>query len=141
MLESGSNRFGAIDFQESATAYRPRLDTATLDELYDAAEKVLAGLPLSPAIGDALINGTAIGGAHPKVLLSDDDGTEYIAKLSVSTDVHPSSGRRPSRSTSRGSVGWMFRTRESSRRWAATCFSSSASTGSPAVSAVTSCQD
>ncbi len=89
MLESGSNRFGAIDFQESATAYRPRLDTATLDELYDAAEKVLAGLPLSPAIGDALINGTAIGGAHPKVLLSDDDGTEYIAKLSVSTDVHP----------------------------------------------------
>ncbi len=89
MLESGSNRFGAIDFQESATAYRPRLDTATLDELYDAAEKVLAGLPLSPAIGDALINGTAIGGAHPKVILTDDDGTEYIAKLSVSTDVHP----------------------------------------------------
>lgn len=88
MLESGSNRLGAIDFQDSAMEYRPRLDTAGLDELYDAAEKVLAGEPLDPAIGDALMNGTAIGGAHPKVLISDS-GTEYIAKLSVSTDVHP----------------------------------------------------
>ena len=89
MLESGSNRFGAIDFQESASEYVPRLNTAGLDELYDAAEKVLAGVPLSPAIGDALMNGTAIGGAHPKVLISNASGTEYIAKLSVSTDVHP----------------------------------------------------
>src|SRR5690606_11601321 len=36
-----------------------------------------------------LMYGTAIGGAHPKVLLSDDSGIEYIAKLSVSADVHP----------------------------------------------------
>lgn len=89
MLESGSNRLGALDFQESPEAYRPRLDTASLDELYDAAEKVLAGEPLNPAIGDALINGTAIGGAHPKVLISDEFGAEHIAKLSVSSDVHP----------------------------------------------------
>lgn len=88
MLESGSNRLGALDFQESSEEYRPRLDTASLDELYDAAEKVLAGEPLNPAIGDALMNGTAIGGAHPKVLISDS-GADYIAKLSVSTDVHP----------------------------------------------------
>lgn len=89
MLESGSNRLGAIDFQEAPENYRPRVDTASLDELYDAAEKVLAGEPLNPAIGDALMNGTAIGGAHPKVLISDDAGIEHIAKLSVSTDVHP----------------------------------------------------
>lgn len=89
MLESGSNRLGAIDFQESPEEYRPRLDTAGFDELYEAAEKVLAGEPLDPAIGDALMNGTAIGGAHPKVLISDDAGVEHIAKLSVSTDVHP----------------------------------------------------
>jgi serine/threonine-protein kinase HipA len=89
MLESGSNRLGAIDFQKSAHEYAPRLDTAGLDELYDAAEKVLAGVPLNPAIGDALMNGTAIGGAHPKVLVTDHSGTEHIAKLSVATDVHP----------------------------------------------------
>lgn len=89
MLESGSNRLGALDFQESPEEYRPRVDTASLDDLYDAAEKVLAGEPLNPAIGDALMNGTAIGGAHPKVLISDDAGVDYIAKLSVSTDAHP----------------------------------------------------
>ncbi len=89
MLESGSNRLGAVDFQVGPEEYRPRLDTAGLDELYDAAEKVLAGEPLNPAIGDALVNGTAIGGAHPKVLISDESGVDYIAKLSVSTDVHP----------------------------------------------------
>ena len=89
MLESGSNRLGAIDFQESPEEYRPRVDTASLDELYDAAEKVIAGEPLNPAIGNALMHGTAIGGAHPKVLISDESGVEYIAKLSVSTDVHP----------------------------------------------------
>ena len=89
MLESGSNRLGAIDFQESAEEYLPRLDTASLDDLYDAAEKVLAGETLNPAIGDALMNGTAIGGAHPKVLITDESGVEHIAKLSVSTDVHP----------------------------------------------------
>ncbi len=89
MLESGSNRLGALDFQVSPEKYRPRLDTASLDELYDAAEKVLAGEQLNPAIGDALMNGTAIGGAHPKVLITDASGAEYIAKLSVSSDVHP----------------------------------------------------
>lgn len=89
MLESGSNRLGAIDFQEGPKDYSPRVDTASLDELYDAAEKVLAGEPLNPAIGDALMNGTTIGGAHPKVLINDDAGIEHIAKLSVSTDVHP----------------------------------------------------
>jgi serine/threonine-protein kinase HipA len=89
MLESGSNRLGAIDFQESPEEYSPRVDTASLDELYDAAEKVLAGEPLNPAIGDALMNGTAIGGAHPKVLISEGSGVEHLAKLSVSGDVHP----------------------------------------------------
>jgi serine/threonine-protein kinase HipA len=89
MLQSGSSRLGAIDFQESSEEYSPRMDTASLDELYDAAEKVLAGEPLNPAIGDALMNGTAIGGAHPKVLISDGSGVEHLAKLSVSSDVHP----------------------------------------------------
>ena len=89
MLKSGSNRLGALDFQVSPEEYRPRLDTASLDELYDAAEKVLAGEQLNPAIADALMNGTAIGGAHPKVLISDEFGAEHIAKLSVSSDVHP----------------------------------------------------
>ncbi len=35
LLESGSNRLGAIDFQESPEEYSPRVGTASLDELYD----------------------------------------------------------------------------------------------------------
>ena len=141
MLESGSNRLGAIDFQESPEEYRPRLDTAGLDELYDAAEKVLAGEPLNPAIGDALMNGTAIGGAHPKVLISDESGVEYIAKLSVSTDVHPvdPSGGRGDRARSPLRHRRAER-RVSSSRWAVMCCSSSASTVCPAVGGGTSCQ-
>lgn len=89
MLESGSNRLGAIDFQAGSHEYRARVDTASLEELYDAAEKVLAGELLNPVIGDALRCGTSIGGAHPKVLVTDERGAECIAKLSVSTDSHP----------------------------------------------------
>jgi len=71
----------AIDFQEGAEHYHSRVDTASLDELYDAAEKVLAGEPLSLAIGDALMHGTAIGGAHPS-----EQHRRYWSRLSVSMD-------------------------------------------------------
>ncbi len=33
LLESGSDRVGALDFQASATDYRPRQQAATLDEM------------------------------------------------------------------------------------------------------------
>lgn len=41
LLESGSDRIGALDFQRSARAYAPRLARAApLDELLTAAERV-----------------------------------------------------------------------------------------------------
>lgn len=86
MLLSGTNRFGANDFQRSRTEYLPRVDTAPLDELVDAAARVNEGLPLSEPLADALEHGTAIGGARPKVLLRDDEGVEWIAKLSSTSD-------------------------------------------------------
>jgi serine/threonine-protein kinase HipA len=87
LLESGSNRIGGLDFQLSATDYVPRIDSATLDELHDAANALQAGV-LQPALATALVNGTAVGGARPKVLVTDGD-VEYIAKLSTSTDFYP----------------------------------------------------
>lgn len=86
LLLSGSNRFGANDFQISRTEYVPRVDTAPLDELVDAADRIGRGLPVSDSVADALEHGTAIGGARPKVLVRDDDGVEWIAKLSASSD-------------------------------------------------------
>lgn len=86
LLESGSDRLGAIDFQLSPETFVPRSSTATLDELYTAAELVEAGKPLSPDLAVALVDSTAIGGARPKALLRDG-GRHLLAKFSTSDDV------------------------------------------------------
>lgn len=88
LLESGSDRVGALDFQTSPQSYVARSGTATLEEMVRAAELLEAGEPLSAALGMALLEGSAIGGARPKVLL-DDDGRKLIAKLSSRTDTYP----------------------------------------------------
>lgn len=88
LLESGSARIGALDFQTSAETYAPRSSCASLEEMQTAAERLLAGVPLSPALDTALLHGTSIGGARPKVLL-EDAGRHLIAKLSSQTDPYP----------------------------------------------------
>ena len=85
LLRSASNRLGAIDFQSRPDEYELRGEAASLTELYDAAELVQAGTPLTPDLDDALLAGTAIGGARPKALLASEE-TEYIAKFSTSDD-------------------------------------------------------
>ena len=88
LLESGSDRIGALDFQRSPTEYVPRLSAnASLEELLQSAERVDRGLPLSPELDHALNHGTSIGGARPKALLSDHE-RKYIAKFSSSTDLY-----------------------------------------------------
>ncbi len=88
LLQSGSDRIGALDFQASATEYVPRLAAqATLEELQEAAALIEKGLPLTPALDQALNHGTSIGGARPKALI--EDGTKkYIAKFSASNDTY-----------------------------------------------------
>jgi serine/threonine-protein kinase HipA len=87
LLESGSDRIGALDFQGSASHYEPRATkAATLEELLASAERVERGVPLSPELDAALFHGSSIGGARPKALI-DDAGTKYIAKFSSTTDI------------------------------------------------------
>ncbi len=88
MRESGSDRFGAIDFQDSPDQYLPRAGSASLSDLVEAAEALEAGQPLHPAVADAFEHGTSVGGARPKVTLSDGD-EHWIAKLSSRTDPRP----------------------------------------------------
>jgi serine/threonine-protein kinase HipA len=88
LLESGSDRVGALDFQASATDYLPRHEQARLVELQLAAQALDEGQVLSPPVAAALLRGTSIGGARPKVLL-EDDGRQLIAKLSSTTDPYP----------------------------------------------------
>ena len=87
LLESGSDRIGALDFQMSASQYVPRqTKQPSLEELQTAAEKVEKGVPLSPELDQALLHGTSLGGARPKVLL-DDGKRKYIAKFSANNDL------------------------------------------------------
>jgi serine/threonine-protein kinase HipA len=88
MLESGSDRFGAIDFQTRSDVYVSREGSATLAELQQAAELVESGATLTPALDAALLRGTSIGGARPKALITDD-GRHVIAKFSSVTDTYP----------------------------------------------------
>ena len=89
LLESGSDRIGALDFQLTPTTYEPRaMDHPTLDELAEAAARLDDGRPLSPELNAALLHGSSVGGARPKALL-DDDGRQLIAKFSSSTDTYP----------------------------------------------------
>jgi serine/threonine-protein kinase HipA len=88
LLESGSDRVGALDFQASATDYSPRLAPgATLDELIASAERVEAGVPLTPELDLALHHGSSLGGARPKAFV-DDSARRYVAKFAAAGDVH-----------------------------------------------------
>lgn len=86
MLNSGSDRIGALDFQTSAERYRAReQDGATLEELVEAAERVERGEPIPPALDKALFHGSSIGGARPKASIQDGED-KFIAKFSATND-------------------------------------------------------
>jgi len=88
MLESGSDRIGALDFQASPETYVNRDDgAASLEELQEAADMVDEGRRLSPSLDRALMHGSSIGGARPKALLADGE-RKLIAKFSSTTDTY-----------------------------------------------------
>lgn len=88
LLQSGSDRIGALDFQASPTDYVARGGGhASLANLVASAEKVERNLPLDPELDQALYHGSSIGGARPKALIRDGPRS-CIAKFSGSTDAY-----------------------------------------------------
>lgn len=88
LLESGSDRIGALDFQSSPTVYEPRATAnARLEELIQSAQRVEQGIPLTPELDQALLHGSSIGGARPKALI-EDGAVKHVAKFSSSNDVY-----------------------------------------------------
>ncbi len=88
LLESGSDRIGALDFQRSPSEYVPRsANNVPLEELLQSAERVEQGVPLTPELDQALFHGSSIGGARPKALI-EDQGTKYVAKFSSNADLY-----------------------------------------------------
>lgn len=88
LLNSGSDRPGALDFQRSASEYVPRQSGgASLEQLLEAAAFVEAGKSLPPALDQALFHGSSLGGARPKAEIESGD-RKYIAKFSSNTDTY-----------------------------------------------------
>lgn len=87
MLESGSDRIGALDFQHSATDYVTRGGgAARMEELLSLADRVETGIPITPDLELALFQGSSIGGARPKAII-ETGHKKYIAKFSSTNDV------------------------------------------------------
>jgi serine/threonine-protein kinase HipA len=88
LLESGSDRIGALDFQLSAERYLPREGSAaSLAELQAATALVEQGVPLTPELDRALLHGSSIGGARPKTMITANT-RKYIAKFSSQNDLY-----------------------------------------------------
>jgi len=88
LLESGSDRIGALDFQRSPSEYVPRsAKNVKLEELLDSAQRVEQGVPLTPDLDQALLHGSSIGGARPKALI-EEHARKYVAKFSSSSDLY-----------------------------------------------------
>jgi serine/threonine-protein kinase HipA len=89
LLETGSDRIGALDFQRSGEAYLPRFDqNVGLEELAEAARLIDAGGQPAPERDRALRDASAVGGARPKALLTEG-GRKLIAKFSSASDTYP----------------------------------------------------
>ncbi len=88
LLQSGSDRPGALDFQASSSEYVAReASPSSVDVLAQAAGLVEAGMPLPAELDTALLHGSSIGGARPKALLVDGS-RKLIAKFSTSSDLY-----------------------------------------------------
>lgn len=91
MIKSGSDRIGALDFQERADEYVPRISTeATLEELQSFSDLIEAGKEVPKELDRVILHGSSIGGARPKALITDtnlENPRKLIAKFSATNDV------------------------------------------------------
>lgn len=89
----GSDRIGALVMTPSSDHVPfKEPETATIDQLVEAAAFIEYGQPLPDALVTALVHGSGVGGARPKALLYDnhaDHPLSWIAKFSSSTDQYP----------------------------------------------------
>lgn len=88
LLHSGSNRIGALDFNDRNDHYILRDEQASLEELVQLADLVQAGANIPPSLAAAAQHGTSVGGARPKALLTDGE-RQLIVKFPSSTDDRP----------------------------------------------------
>ncbi len=88
LLESGSDRIGALDFQASSANYLAREGAeVSLHELLNAAALVEKGVPLPAELDRVLLHGSSIGGARPKGMITSGN-RKFVAKFSSQNDLY-----------------------------------------------------
>ena len=88
LLESGSDRIGALDFQASSANYVAREGAeVSLRELLNAAALVEKGVPLTAELDRALLHGSSVGGARPKATITSGN-KKFVAKFSSQNDLY-----------------------------------------------------
>src|SRR5258708_36499059 len=88
LLESGSDRIGALDFQTSSANYLAREGAeVSLRELLNAAALVEKGVPLPAELDRVLLQGSSIGGARPKAMIASGN-KKFVAKFSSQNDLY-----------------------------------------------------
>lgn len=86
MLESGSDRVGALDFQARNDVYEPRIGGGTLRAVSEAAAAIDDDAPIGPTLLRAVRNTlTAAGGSQPKAYV-EMDGRFWLAKFTTGYD-------------------------------------------------------
>jgi serine/threonine-protein kinase HipA len=83
LLESGSERVGALDVRASrdAPAHPVRGAIQSLEYLLEGAERIEAGQPVPVHLADIFMAGSGLGGMRPKASVRDDDDQLWLAKF------------------------------------------------------------
>jgi len=91
MLQTGSDRIGALDFRRPNTVNsRDGSAPASLGELMALADLVGTGSPLPPSMHHLVAVAASVGGARPKSLFTDTArNRKFIAKFSIADDSYP----------------------------------------------------
>ena len=91
MLQTGSDRIGALDFRRPDWVEKHHVaELASLEDLMVLADLVATGAPLPPSMHRVVTAAASVGGARPKVLFFDAArGRKFIAKFSIEDDSHP----------------------------------------------------
>jgi serine/threonine-protein kinase HipA len=90
LVNASAGGIGALAFGDTLEAQAPRGAAVPgvheLKELRHAAARIEAALPLSEDLADLLQPGSSLGGARPKTVVRDEEGTLWLAKFPARED-------------------------------------------------------
>jgi serine/threonine-protein kinase HipA len=84
LLESGSERAGALDIRPSVSSpfkAQNRNTILQIEYLLEAADRIEQGYPVPAQLQDIFDAGSSMGGMRPKAVVKDENNIQWIAKF------------------------------------------------------------